>query len=69
LALVTDVLTEAVDANDDELGLERLKQVLRDSSSRPLSDIADRVIAVSREHGQQTDVQTILLVRALKSFK
>jgi serine phosphatase RsbU (regulator of sigma subunit) len=64
-ALVTDGLTEVFDANDNELGLEPVKQMIRAHASRPLREIADCIVNVSRGYGAQQDDQTVLLIRVV----
>jgi hypothetical protein len=63
LAIVTDGLTEVFDRRDDEFGLERLKDAIRTSATQPLKTIAETVMRLTREHGPQSDDQTLLLVR------
>ena len=64
-ALVTDGLTEVFDADDAELGLEPVKQTIRAYASQPLSEIAERIVNVSRGYGAQQDDQTVLLIRVV----
>jgi phosphoserine phosphatase RsbU/P len=63
LALITDGLTEVVDAADREFGIDAVKRLLCESATLPLPDIADRLLAASRAHGAQFDDQTLLLIR------
>ena len=63
LALVTDGLIEVFDAQDRELGLAGIRTVLLEHHTRPLSEIADRLLAEARQHGPQLDDQTVLLIR------
>lgn len=63
LALLTDGLIEVFDAAGRELGFESAKMALGAASNRPLSEIADRLLAGARNHGAQLDDQTILLIR------
>lgn len=63
LALITDGLTEVFDAGDEELGMEPVKHVLRESATLPLPQVAERIIAAARAHGAQLDDQTLLLIR------
>ena len=65
LALITDGLTEVFDAQDRELGIDAIKQLLSESAALPLARIADRVVAIARAHGTQIDDQTLLLIRRL----
>ena len=64
-ALVTDGLTEVFDANDAELGLEPIKEMIRVHASRSLSEIAERIVDLSRGYGVQQDDQTVLLIRVV----
>lgn len=63
LALVTDGLVEVFDGQDRELGLAGARAVLVAHHTRPLAEIADRLLATARQHGPQLDDQTILLIR------
>ena len=63
VAIISDGLTEVFDAGDDEFGLDRVKNAIRANAMQPLQTIADRVIRLTREHGPQSDDQTILLIR------
>lgn len=63
LAVVTDGLFEVFDANDRDFGLDGIKAGLAALADRPLSEIADRVLAEVRAFGRQLDDQTMLLVR------
>ena len=62
-AVLTDGLVEVFDAQRQELGFDWAKRVLGDSGSAPLATIADRLITGARQHGTQTDDQTLLLIR------
>ena len=64
-ALVTDELTEVFDTRDTEFGLERLKDVIAANGEKPLRDVFAAVIARARQHGRQTDDQSLLLIRCL----
>lgn len=63
LAIVTDGLTEVFDRDDVEFGLERLKETIRGNAALPLPEIAAMVLQRTREHGAQSDDQTLLLIR------
>ena len=63
LALVTDGLLEVFDAQDHELGLAWVQQVLVAQRDRPLAEIAERLLTQAHEHGPQLDDQTVLLIR------
>ena len=62
-ALLTDGLIEVFDGDRNELGLDWAKQVLRSTNGKPLSAIADRLLADARAYGAQLDDQTVLLIR------
>jgi sigma-B regulation protein RsbU (phosphoserine phosphatase) len=63
LGLITDGLIEVFDRKDREFGLERVKSLLVEHASRPLPEIADRLVSAARAHGRQLDDQTVLLIR------
>jgi serine phosphatase RsbU (regulator of sigma subunit) len=65
--LMTDGLTEVFDATDVQLGLDPLKETVRAGARLPLPLLFDALVATARGHGEQTDDQTILLVRAALS--
>lgn len=65
LVILTDGLTEVFDRNETELGLEPLKHALRESGGEPLEQIALCLQSIAREHGPQSDDQTMLIVRRL----
>ena len=67
LALITDGVIEVFDAKDQEFGLERVKALLVETASRPLHEIADRLLSEARAHGKQLDDQTLLLIRRSES--
>jgi hypothetical protein len=56
-------LIEVFDARDRELGLDAIKTLLGGSAGRPLSEIADAIVAKARAHGTQLDDQSLLLIR------
>jgi hypothetical protein len=63
LVLLSDGLTEVFNPDDEEFGLERLKQVVIEHSGNPLQQLFDAVFTRVRAHGPQLDDQTLLLVR------
>jgi hypothetical protein len=63
LALLTDGLTEVMDRGDQELGLERIEEILRrEAGTQPLSRVFDAILAAVTAHGKRQDDQTLLLV-------
>ena len=65
LVVLTDGLTEVFDRNGTELGLEPLKRALRESAAEPLEQISLSLQRTARQHGTQSDDQTMLIVRRL----
>jgi sigma-B regulation protein RsbU (phosphoserine phosphatase) len=65
LVLLTDGLTEVFDRNGTELGLEPFKRALRESAAEPLEQISLSLQRTARQHGPQSDDQTMLIVRRL----
>src|SRR5262249_41180369 len=61
--ILTDGLVEVFDGHDREFGLERLKELIRAHATAPRDRLLDMVLAGPRQHGQQIDDQTALLVR------
>ena len=66
LALFTDGLPETTDANDEQFGLDRMGEIIGRKPAAPLSEITESVKAV-RQHGLQTDDETLMLVRAARA--
>ena len=65
---LTDGMTEVVDGQDRDLGLEPLKSVLIQNAGAPLPEIASRLRDRALQHGKQTDDQTLLLVRRSRAI-
>lgn len=63
--LLTDGLTEVVDAANEEFGGERIAARLRDLASRPLAELHDGILQAVRAHGPQVDDQTLVVARVL----
>ena len=63
LVVATDGILEACDKNEEEFGLDRLKDVIERNAEAPLSEIADGILSAARGFGKQADDQTILIVR------
>lgn len=64
-ALVTDGLTETVDARREEFGLARIEKLLCQHAARPLPEIFDTMMTAIARYGTQQDDRTLLLVRVL----
>ena len=63
LALITDGFTEVFDSEERELGMEDFKSALAGCAEKPLSEIYRELRAQTLKFGQQSDDQTMLLVR------
>jgi sigma-B regulation protein RsbU (phosphoserine phosphatase) len=63
--LLTDGLTEAANENDEEYGLERVKQQVTKHSKQSLKVLCEMLLAEARKFGKQIDDQSVLLVRRL----
>jgi len=66
LLVLSDGLTEVFNADGDEFGLERVKQVMIEHSGTSLQNLFDAVMSRVRAHGPQVDDQTLLLVRCCR---
>src|SRR5260370_6248058 len=63
--LLTDGLTEAANENEEEYGLERVKQQLTKHAGESLKVLCEMLLGEARKFGKQMDDQSILLVRRL----
>jgi serine phosphatase RsbU (regulator of sigma subunit) len=63
--LLTDGIIEVANGHDEEFGLDRIESLLVENVTRPLAEIAKRVIQAAAAHGTQADDQTILLARII----
>jgi len=63
--LLTDGLTEAANQNEEEYGLERVKQQVTKHSGEPLKVLCEMLLWEARKFGKQMDDQSVLLVRCL----
>ena len=63
--LLTDGLTEAANENEEEYGLERVKQQVAKHSREPLKVLCEMLLVEARKFGKQMDDQSVLLVRHL----
>ena len=64
--MMTDGISEVPDANDDEFGLDRLEQLLRDNAEQPLRQLWELIMGEVKRHGVPQDDQTLLLLRVLR---
>ena len=63
LAILTDGLPEVADAKDEQFGLERISEIVVRKASSRLADLTETLFATARQFGQQTDDETLVLVR------
>ena len=63
--MLTDGISEVPNANDEEFGLERLEQLLRQNAAQPLPQLWELIMGEVTRHGAQQDDQTLLLLRVL----
>jgi sigma-B regulation protein RsbU (phosphoserine phosphatase) len=63
--LLTDGLTEAANENEEEYGLERVKQQVMKHSEESLKVLCEMLLAEARKFGKQMDDQSVLLVKRL----
>ncbi len=63
LAALTDGVTEVLDRQGQELGLDGFAEALRSVSDRPLREAHASLLNTVRRFGSQTDDQTLLLMR------
>ena len=63
--LLTDGLTEATNQDEEEYGLERVKQQVAKHSREPLKVLCEMLLGEARKFGIQMDDQSVLLVRRL----
>jgi len=65
--LLTDGLTEAANENEEEFGLERVKQHVTKHCGDSLKSLCETLLGEARKFGKQTDDVSLLLVRRLSA--
>jgi len=65
LVVATDGILEVSDKAGEELGVERLKDVIAANTNAPLAELAGLILSAAQAFGKQLDDQTILIVRCL----
>jgi Stage II sporulation protein E (SpoIIE) len=65
LAIVSDGFTETSDSVNREFGMAGIEEVIQSAANKELREISAELRTRVRRHGEQTDDQTILLVRRL----
>jgi serine phosphatase RsbU (regulator of sigma subunit) len=63
--MLTDGILEVYNDKEEEFGLDRVEELLKQRAEQPLSQIYELLIERVRQHGVQEDDQTVLLVRVL----
>lgn len=63
LAVLTDGLVEAQNAQRQQFGMPRVREALAAAASRPLDEVYASVLGAVRAHGERNDDQTLLLAR------
>jgi len=64
LTLLTDGLPEVEDSTHEQFGLNRIGEMLARNADSPLADLTQKIFAAVRQHGPQTDDETLVVVRA-----
>ena len=63
--MLTDGITEVVNARDEEFGLTRLQELLTRHATKALPEIWDLIMREVRHYGLQQDDQSLFLLRVL----
>jgi sigma-B regulation protein RsbU (phosphoserine phosphatase) len=66
LALYTDGITEAIDAQEQEFGEERLESLVKQQADRPALELAERIINAAAAFAQSTgalDDETLVVIK------
>jgi phosphoserine phosphatase RsbU/P len=63
--MMTDGISEAANASDEEFGLDRLELLLRNNAGQPLPQLWELIMGEVTRHGEQQDDQTLLLLRVV----
>ena len=61
--LLTDGLTEVSNDEDEEFGIEGVEKVVLQNPAQPLDELHESIMEKARQHGRQSDDQTLLLIR------
>jgi serine phosphatase RsbU (regulator of sigma subunit) len=65
LVVATDGILEVSNKDEEEFGVERVKDVIAANTRLPLAELAHQILAAAQAFGKQLDDQTILIVRCL----
>ena len=69
LAIATDGILEAANAQQEEFGSDRIAALLTRMSGQDLASIRDSIVSAARAFGKQVDDQTILLIRRAEQIR
>jgi serine phosphatase RsbU (regulator of sigma subunit) len=61
--MISDGISEVPNETDEEFGLDRLEQLLRENAVQPLPQLWELIMGEVKRHGVQQDDQTLLLLR------
>ena len=65
LVVATDGILEVSNKDEEEFGVERVKDVIAANTRVPLAELAQKILGAAQAFGKQLDDQTILIVRCL----
>jgi len=65
LVVATDGILEVSNKDEEEFGVERVKDVIAANTRVPLAELAQQILGAAQAFGKQLDDQTILIVRCL----
>ena len=65
LVVATDGILEVSNKDEEEFGVERVKDVIAANTRVPLAELAQQILGAAQAFGKQIDDQTILIVRCL----
>jgi len=65
LVVATDGILEVSNKDEEEFGVERVKDVIAANTRVPLAELAQQILSAAQAFGKQLDDQTILIVRCL----
>jgi len=63
LVLLTDGLTEVSNDEGEDFGIEGIEKVVLQNPGRPLDELHASIMGKVKQHGSQSDDQTLLLIR------
>lgn len=69
LAIASDGILEAANAQEEEFGSDRIGALLTQSPGEDLASLRDSIVSAAQAFGKQTDDQTILLIRRAEQIR